>query len=318
MARRNRTWVIVAVALALLICCGGATLVGLAALGSLTSGSGLSGLGGSVAVIPVRGVIMSGGRADGFASDTIAYADRVIADIEAAEADPTIRAIVLEVNSPGGGVTPSAQIYRALRQVTKPMVTSMGEVAASGGYYIACATSQIVTLPETLTGSIGVRWEFTNAEELLDTLGVEVEVIKSGPHKDQGGLYRGLTEEERAIYQSIVDEAYADFVAVVAEGRNLPVERVRELADGRVYSGRQALELGLADVEGDMDTAIALAAAMAGIEGEPHVRRFERPVNPFRSLWGVAARLGRPAEVVLLEELLESRTPRLLYLYAVP
>ena len=158
MARRNRTWVIVAVALALLICCGGATLVGLAALGSLTSGSGLSGLGGSVAVIPVRGVIMSGGRADGFASDTIAYADRVIADIEAAEADPTIRAIVLEVNSPGGGVTPSAQIYRALRQVTKPMVTSMGEVAASGGYYIACATSQIVTLPETLTGSIGVSW----------------------------------------------------------------------------------------------------------------------------------------------------------------
>ncbi len=317
MTRRNRTWVIVAVALVLLVCCGGAMLVGLLALGSAVSGGGLTGLGGTVAVIPVRGVITSGGG-DGFATDAIAYSERIIADLEAAEADPSIRAIVLEVNSPGGGVTPSAQIYRALREVTKPVVTSMGEVAASGGYYIACATQRIVVLPETLTGSIGVRWEFTNAEELLDTLGVEVDVIKSGPHKDTGALHRGLTEEERAIYQEIVDEAYGDFVTVVAEGRDLPVERVRELADGRVYTGRQALELGLADIEGDLDTAIEAAAELAGIEGEPNIRRFERPVNPFLSLWGVAARLGRPTEVVLLEELMGSRTPRLMYLYAVP
>lgn len=316
--RRNRAWVIGAVALLLLVCCASTALVGLWALGSAASGGSLAGLGGTVAVIPVRGVIMSGRGSDGFTADAVAYADRVIADIEAAEADPRIRAIVLEVNSPGGGVTASAQIYRALREVTKPMVTSMGEVGASGGYYIACATQRIVVLPETLTGSIGVRWEFTNAEELLDTLGVEVEVIKSGPHKDQGGLHRGLTEEERAIYQSIVDESYADFVAVVAEGRGMPVERVRELADGRVYSGRQALELGLADVEGDLDAAIDLAAELAGIEGEPNVQRFERPVNPLFSLWGAASRLGRPAEVVLVEELLEGRTPRLMYLYAVP
>lgn len=317
MARSNRTWIVVAVALVLFVCCGGATLVGLLALGSAMSTGGLTGLGNTVAVIPVRGIITSG-RGDGFAADGIVYADRVIADIEAAEADPAIRAIVLEVNSPGGGVTPSAQIYRALREVTKPMVTSMGEVGASGGYYIACATRRIVVLPETLTGSIGVRWEFTNAEELLDTLGIEVEVIKSGPHKDTGALHRGLTEEERAIYQSIVDEAYADFVAVVAEGRDMPVERVRELADGRVYSGQQALELGLADVEGNLEAAIDLAAELAGIEGEPNIRRFERPANPFLSLWGVASRLGRPAEAVLVEEILGSRTPRLMYLYAVP
>lgn len=317
MTRRNRAWVVAIVGLALVVCCGGAALAGLLAVSSFVGGD-LAGVGRTVAVIPVRGVITSGRGSDGFATDTIAYADRVIADIEAAEADPSIRAIVLEVNSPGGGVAASAQIYRALREVTKPMVTSMGETAASGGYYIACATQRIVALPETLTGSIGVRWEFTNAEELLDTLGVEVQVIKSGPHKDQGGWHRGLTEEERAIYQGIVDEAYADFLGVVAEGRELPVERLREFADGRVYSGQQAVELGLADAIGDVDDAIAMAAEMAGIEGEPNVRRFERPVNPFLSLWGLAARLGRPAEMVLLEEVMGSRAPQPMYLWAVP
>jgi protease IV len=319
MTQKNRAWVVAVVGLVLLLCCGGAAVVGVLVLGSAVAGAGgLSGMGNTVAVIPVRGVITSGRGSDGFTADTVAYADRVVADIEAAEADPSIRAIVLEVNSPGGGVAASAQIYRALREMTKPMVTSMGEVAASGGYYIACATQRIVVLPATLTGSIGVRWEFTNAEELLDTLGVEVHVIKSGPHKDQGGWHRGLTEEEQAIYQGIVDEAYADFVRVVAEGRDLPEERVRELADGRVYSGQQALELGLADAAGDVDDAVALAAEMAGIEGEPNVRRYERPVNPFLSLWGLAARLGRPAEVALLEELMASRTPQPMYLWAAP
>ncbi len=316
MTRRNRTWLVVIVALVLVVCCGGATLFGLLALRSATTrAAGPGGMGRTVAVIPVHGVITSG-RGGGFAADTIAYADRVVADIEAAEADPRIRAIVLEVNSPGGSVAASAQIYRALREVTKPTVTSMGEVAASGGYYIACATQRIVVLPETLTGSIGVRWEFTNAEELLDTLGIEVEVIKSGPHKDQGGWHRDLTDEERAIYQRIVDEAYADFVRVVSEGREMPEERVRELADGRVYSGQQALELGLADAQGDTDAAVALAAEMAGIAGEPKVRRFERPANPL--LWGVATRLGRPEEALLIEELRANRTPQPMYLWAAP
>ena len=319
MTRRNRAWVVGVVGLVLLLCCSGATVVGLVALGSAAaSAGGLSGVGRTVAVIPVHGVITSGRGSDGFTSETIAYADLVIADIEATEADPSIRAIVLEVNSPGGGVAASAQIFRALREVTKPTVTSMGEVAASGGYYIACATQRIVLLPETLTGSIGVRWEFTNAEELLNTLGIEIQVIKSGPHKDQGGWHRDLTEEEQAIYQAIVDEAYADFVRVVAEGRDMTEEQVRELADGRVYSGQQALELGLADAAGDTDAAIALAAEMAGIVGEPNVRRFERPVNPFLSLWGLAARLGRPAEVALVEELMAGRSPQPMYLWAVP
>lgn len=317
MARRKRTWVMVVVGVVLFVCLGGAALVGLLALGSAAWGNGWAGLRGTVAVIPVQGIITSG-RDDGFPADNVTYAERVIEDIEAAEADPRIRAIVLEVNSPGGSVAASAQIYRALREVTKPMVTSMGAVAASGGYYIACATQRIVVLPETLTGSIGVRWEFTNAEELLSTLGVEVEVIQSGPHKDQGGWHRELTDEERAIYQAIVDEAYTDFVRVVAEGRGMPEERVRELADGRVYSGRQALELGLADAEGDIDVAIAMAAEMAGIVGEPDVHRFERPVSPFFPLWGLVARLGRPTEIMLMEELMESRMPQPMYLWAVP
>ena len=317
MSRKNRTWVLVIVGLALLMCCGAASIAGLLVLISAPIGAGGFGGGGTVAVIPVHGVIMSG-DGDGFATDAIAYADRVIADIEAAEADPSIRAIVLDVNSPGGGVTPSAQIYRALRAVRKPMVTSMGEVAASGGYYIACATQRIVTLPETLTGSIGVRWEFTNAEELLDTLGIEVEVIKSGAHKDTGGLHRGLTEEELEIYQAIVDESYADFVRVVAQGREMTEERVRELADGRIYSGQQAVTLGLADVEGDLKAAVAIAGELAGIRGEPTIRRYERPVNPFFPLLGLAERLGRPAEAALLDEFMESRTPQLMYLWAEP
>ena len=271
MTRRNRTWLVVIVALVLVVCCGGATLFGLLALRSATTrAAGPGGMGRTVAVIPVHGVITSG-RGGGFAADTIAYADRVVADIEAAEADPRIRAIVLEVNSPGGSVAASAQIYRALREVTKPTVTSMGEVAASGGYYIACAADRIYANPGSITGSIGVIAEWYNYGDLLRWAKMQDVVIKSGEFKDAGSPTRPLTEAERAYFQALIDTMYGQFVSAVASGRGMKEEVVRNLADGRVYTGEQAKKDGLVDELGGLEDAIAAAAEMGGVTGKPGI-----------------------------------------------
>jgi protease-4 len=201
----------------------------------------------------------------------VAAADTLVEQIEEAQADPDVKSILLYVNSPGGGVTASDVIYHALTKVDKPIVVLMGDLAASGGYYISMASDWIIANPNTLTGSIGVISEFPNADALLDKVGVEFVVITSGPRKDFGSPYREMTEEERQYWQAIVDEAYSGFVAIVAEGRNLPVEQVLPLADGRVYTGRQALDAGLLDALGYEEDAIAKAAELGGITGEPRI-----------------------------------------------
>jgi signal peptide peptidase SppA len=191
-------------------------------------------------------------------------------------------------------VVGSADIHRALQECPKPIVTSMGEVAASGGYYIACATDYIIARPGTITGSIGVISQYVNAAELLDKLGIHSQVIKSGTYKDQGSVYRELTDEEVAMMQAMVDEMYQEFVAVVADGRGMDPDQVLALADGRVFTGRQAVSLGLVDAEGNLDDAIAVAARLAGLAQVPDVIYYTTDLPGWRASWATPARSRSP------------------------
>ena len=224
---------------------------------------------------------------------------QIIADLEHMTEDPGIQAIVLRVDSPGGGAAASQEIYDHIRGVQEqgmPLVVSMGSVAASGGYYIACTADTIFANPGTLTGSIGVVMSFTNLEELFGKLGMDFEVIKSGKFKDTGSWSRQMTDEERALLQGTIDDIHAQFVEAVAEGRGMEYDVVAALADGRIFSGRQALEAGLVDRLGSLADAVEVAARMGGIEGEPRV---QEPVRRERlTLWdlltGTATNLLRP------------------------
>jgi protease-4 len=189
---------------------------------------------------------------------------------------------VLRIDSPGGGVVPSQEIHDAVQRVrtknNKAVIASMGSVAASGGYYIAVATDRIVANPGTLTGSIGVIMEMANVEGLLQKIGVEGVVIKSGKFKDVGSPLRKMSDEERGLLQNVMDDVHKQFIEAVAEGRALELSDVQALADGRIFTGRQAKDAKLVDELGDLEDAIQLAADIVGIEGEPKVveprRRF--------------------------------------------
>lgn len=187
--------------------------------------------------------------------------------------DAGIKAIVLRVDSPGGGVGPSQEIYEEVRKAVevKPVVVSVGAVAASGGYYIAAPAQRILANPGSITGSIGVIMEFTNFQELLQKIGLSSTVIKSGEHKDIGSPIRPMSDADRQILQAMIDDVHTQFIEAVAEGRKMEPEAVRLLADGRVFTGRQAMAAGLVDELGNLQDAIAVAAELAGIEGEPKV-----------------------------------------------
>ncbi len=238
--------------------------------------------GPAVAIIEVNGPIVNG-RAPVTSFNEVAAADDLLDMLTDARRDPSIKAVVLRINSPGGGVVPSDRIHRALQELHKPVVVVMEDLAASGGYYIAAGADYIIANPATLTGSIGVISTFPEASELLEKLGVRFTVIKSGEVKDFGSPYRPMTPEEKAYWQRIIDEAYERFVRIVAEGRGLSEEEVRKLADGRVYTGQQALALGLVDELGYLDDGIAKAAELGGIEGVPRVVRYRR-VSTFADL----------------------------------
>jgi protease-4 len=255
-------------------------------------------VGDAVAMIQLDGVISSG-SGDYFAAGGITP-DLVDGLLEQAAINPDVKAVVVRVNSPGGSAVASDEIYHAFLEFDKPIVVWMGDTAASGGYYIACGSDYVFAHPATLTGSIGVISQFINAEELLDKVGVNVVVIASGPRKDLGSSFREMTEEEQALWQEITSEVYEDFVALVAEARGMSLDEVRELADGSVYTGRQALEHGLVDGVGTPDDAIAKAAELGGIVGQPRVIELESTPSFLESLYGFQARSGMPT----LEEVL--------------
>ena len=279
--------------------CLGTSVVTMIGLGSLAAQEAPMPrvTGPAVAVIRLEGVILS----DRSATSLQAITPKRVKDLlEQAEEDPFVRAVVVRIDSPGGDVVASDEIYRMLLEMEKPVVASMGSVAASGGYYIACGADHIVAHPDSLTGSIGVISQFVNAEGLMEKLGVEVVVIASGPAKDIGSPFREMTEEEQALWRGIIDEVYQDFVTVVAERRGLPMDQVRELADGRVYTGHQALEAGLVDDLGTLEDAIAKAAELGGIEGEPEVIELS-PLPSFLDLWmGFQSRLSTLAPEEIL------------------
>jgi protease-4 len=186
----------------------------------------------------------------------------------------SVKAIVVRIDSPGGGVVPSQEIYEALLSAKgegKKIVASMGSVAASGGYYVAAAADKIVANPGTLTGSIGVKMEFASIEKLLEKIGVKGIVVKAGDYKDIGSPYRDMTPQERRLLQNVIDDVHNQFIEAVAKGRSLSVADVRAIADGRIFTGRQAQELKLVDRIGDLTASIDLAGELAGIKGKPRV-----------------------------------------------
>lgn len=223
-------------------------------------GRGFSPFRDRVGVVPIKGVIMESKSA--------------VDLINRYGEDSRVKAIVVRIDSPGGGVAPSQEIFDALSAVKKKkkVVASMGSVAASGGYYIACAADRIVANPGTLTGSIGALMHFANVEELLKKVGLKSAVIKSGKYKDIGALTREMTPEERALLQGVVDDIYDQFLGTVSASRNISVEELRPVADGRIFTGRQALKMRLVDELGDMERSVDVAANLAGIKkGKPEV-----------------------------------------------
>ena len=241
----------------------------------LRSMGGSASMGQKVAVIDVTGIITK--------------SDATIKLIHAYRDDPSVKAIVMRIDSPGGSVAPVQEIYTELEKIEKPIVASMGGSAASGGYYVACAADIILANPGTLTGSIGVIMQFTRMKGLYDKVGLEHQVIKSGQFKDTGSPFRTLTEEEQAVLQATVDDVYNQFVDTIAEARGNLLTRteVVELADGRIFSGRQALDSKLIDQLGNLPDAIKIAGELGGIEGKPKVLRKEKKTSLFEQLVGI-------------------------------
>ncbi len=204
--------------------------------------------------------------------------------------DDHIKAILLRIDSPGGAVVPSQEIYDAVRKIRlagkKKIITSMGTVAASGGYYIASASNYIMANPGTLTGSLGVIMEMANFEGLLQKVGVESVTIKAGANKDIGSPFRKMTKEEHLLFQTVLDDVHDQFIKAVADGRSLSMEKVVPLADGRIFTGRQAQKVGLVDGIGNMEDAITKTAQMAGIHGKPNIVETQKGVSIFKMLQG--------------------------------
>ncbi|MCD6581738.1 MAG: signal peptide peptidase SppA [Desulfuromusa sp.] len=201
---------------------------------------------------------------------TIVDARRMTEQIEEFRDRSNIKAVVVRINSPGGGVGPSQEIYAELKRLAeeKPLVVSMGAVAASGGYYLAVAGERIFANPGTITGSIGVIMSFPNYQELMGKVGIQTEVVKSGRFKDIGSATREFSEADRVLLQEMIDDVHLQFVEAISAGRNMPLERLQPFVDGRIFTGRQAKEAGLIDELGTLSDAIKYAAKVAGIDAD--------------------------------------------------
>jgi protease-4 len=248
-----------------------------------------------IGVIPIYGTILN--------------SEPVVTQLVQFKKDRRIKAIILRIDSPGGGVGASQEIYREVRKTiaTKKVVVSMGGVAASGGYYIASAADKIVANPGTITGSIGVIMEFVQLEELLQKIGVTLEVIKSGEFKDIGSPHRKLSDRERDLMNTLILDIQEQFIDDVSGGRGLAKEAVREIADGRIISGAMAKELGLVDQLGNFQDALDLAKKMCGIQGETTLVYPERPRV---GLWDL---IFQKATKALYGSVLDWTLPRLEY-----
>ncbi len=211
---------------------------------------------GNVGVVELTGVITS--------------SKKIIEQIKTFKENSSIKAIVLRVNSPGGGVGPSQEIYREILKTkkTKKVIASFGSVAASGGYYAACASDGIMADPGTITGSIGVIMEYANFQEIMKKIGLAPVVIKSGKFKDMGSPVRPIKDEEKKILQGVADEIHLQFIKDVAKGRGIQQDKIAKIADGRIYTGEKAMKIGLVDKLGNLDDAIDWAGKLGGVKGK--------------------------------------------------
>jgi protease-4 len=242
--------------------------------------------GDKIAIVEIKGVI--------------SQSSGIIEELQLYLEDEGVKAIILRIDSPGGGVGPSQEIHREIlkSKSKKKVVTSMGSVAASGGYYIACASDLIVANPGTITGSIGVLMQFSNFEELLKKIGIKGMVLKSGEHKDIGSPFREMTAEEKRIMQEVLDNVHQQFIQAVAEGRKLDYSKVVQIADGRILTGEQAKNFGLVDKMGNLQDTIDITAKMVGIKGKPNVLYPKKRI----SIWELIMRDMASAIIDVLNE----------------
>jgi protease IV len=235
-----------------------------------------------VGLVEVKGIIIDG--------------QETVRQLRVLKKDKRVKAVVLRVDSPGGVVGPSQEISAEVKGLArvKKVVVSMGSVAASGGYYVSAPATLIYANPGTITGSIGVLMKFSNIEGLMGKVGMKAFTLKTGKFKDVGSPVRTMTPDERRMLQGVIDSTHAQFVQAVAEGRRLPVAEVRRIADGRIFSGEQALALKLVDRLGTLQDAIEEAGRLGGIKGEPELIRPPKKKNPVLDLLveGTAERLG--------------------------
>ena len=262
---------------------------------AMVSEDGLPTGGAKVGVVEIEGIIVDGTAA--------------VRELREHSDNPSIKAVVLRVNSPGGVVAPTQEIFAAIqraRKAGKPVVATLGAVAASGGYYVAAAADRIYANPGTLTGSIGVVMQMANIEGLLKKVGVEYVVVKAGSYKDVGNFARTMSPEERKMLQALLDDVYSQFVDAVAEGRGLERKEVLAFAEGRIYSGQQALALKMVDEMGGFEDAVEAAGKLANITGRPKLV-YPRKRFSFKDL--LENRLGLPGAGPLLPALSGIRTP---------
>lgn len=277
---------------------GASLVVAMLGGGGLKSGLGVGG--DTIAVITISGIIQTGSEAGLFGSSGSGSRE-IVDQIRDAGEDSSVKAVILDINSPGGSAAASQAIYqeviRLRDEIKKPVVVSMGDVCASGGYYVASAATTIVALPATMTGSIGVIMESINWSGLADKYGVKGETVTSGKYKDIMSPFRAMRQDERKLMQEMVDEVYGQFVEDVAKARKMNKEKLRTLADGRVYTGSQAKRAGLVDELGSFQDAVKIAAKKGGIVGEPNVEEYGQP----RGLYGWLGEMSRARSRLPLE-----------------
>ncbi|WP_100373772.1 signal peptide peptidase SppA [Bacillus sp. FJAT-45037] len=275
--------------------------------------------GESIVVLELNGVIQDTGDSVSLFDAQGYRHQKFLSQIEHAAKSASTAGIILRVNTPGGGVVESAEIYdkilEAQQEYDKPVYVSMGSMAASGGYYIAAPADKIVASPQTITGSLGVIMESINVTGLAENYGVTFNTIKSGEYKDIMSPTREMTEGDRAILQSLIDESYDEFVRIISEGRDMSDSEVRQLADGRIYSGTQALEVDLIDELGNLDDTISMMREDLG--GNYSAVKYEADTGIFNMFtMSMQQLLVRNNEWHGIEQLLtERRAPTLKYLY---
>ncbi|WP_042474629.1 signal peptide peptidase SppA [Bacillus ndiopicus] len=273
-----------------------------------------------IALLTVSGTIQDLGSGNGWTQ--VEYDHQMfMQQLDTILMDESVQAVVLAVNSPGGGVIESAEIHKKLLEIKEqrqiPIYVSMGTMAASGGYYIAAPSDKIFALKETITGSIGVIMQGINYSELAEKLGVKFETIKSGPHKDMFGGSRETSPEERAMLQEMIDEMYEEFVDVVEAGRGMSEADVKKVADGRILGGSQALKAGLVDEIGTLDDTIAAIRADFSLE-DAELFEYAKQDESFAALFGmkVGSMFGPSVEERFLTRVLTTHNaPRAMYLY---